>query len=588
MNSQDPSRSMRPIGAGIAVIEGSEIIEGPTVWLDSPDAVIEFVERDDFADYIVIARGGTTTFLTPALVAGPKGILTLQGAPTSHLGIVSREYGIPCIMSVDFRAGERNARGELVPADGTIVRLDISAAPQGLVLAEAGPTEPADGPADGPVAAVVEVDEAEPAAVPTNPDGVPGGTEGHAVMLAKMTTDVLNLTDESLVRDLSDAEANDLLDYYGWNLWDILAARISEGESGLIPRQEYEVLGTFLQWQHHPRFHRMITDAAGVDGLREIGSRVRNEIGTKVNPLHIWAAGVPSALGRAIAVELGLEGPGDRAADLKGAMQFTRRLYRGMWADSGPMFTSARGYQAPLLNDDWISRFIDEKTPMPDDPEARRAFQRFNGSTQLASFLLHFDCRNGVADTGPYPLPGGGWALVRDHVLNDPGYYWSDTVSDLPWSVTLVLFFEGEEQISSRLVDIGTMFTEPANYLKHLTGYAVYVRERSTTPVSEIRLLRDDELGAIATQAEQATARLYPRIAAMSDREKILAGCHVYYTDFVGTIGQAAGIWDEMLGAGFYDIEDSIAKGYGPIVEAGRAPEMLGRFWASNEAMIHL
>jgi hypothetical protein len=269
-------------------------------------------------------------------------------------------------------------------------------------------------------------------------------------------------------------------------------------------------------------------------------------------------------------------------------MQFTRRLYRGMWDDQGPMFTSARGYHAPLLDDEWVTRFRDEKTTLSTDPQARKDFQRFNGSTQLASFLLHFDCRNGVADTGPYPLPGGGWALVRDHVLNDPGYPWADAVSDLPWSVTLVMFFEGEQQIDSHVVDIGTMFTNPANYLKYLTGYAVYVLEREDSPVSEIRLLTEDELAPITAKAEKGTSRLYPRIAAMSDREKILAGSYVYYTDFIGTVGKAAGIWDDMLAAGFYDFDASVEKGYGPIVEQGRALELLGRFWASAEGMIHL
>lgn len=574
------------IGTGTAVFEDADVVQGATVWLDSPDAVMDFVDRGDVEDCVVIARGGTTTFLTPALVAGPRAVLTLQGAPSSHLGIVSREYGIPCIMSVTFTHGEKNDRGEVVPADGTLVRLDIAGAPRGVVLAanqgEPVPTARGDAPAaqqdDAPAEEVV----------PTNADGVPGGTAGHEIMSARLSTDVLTLSNESLGRDLTTAEANDLLDYYGWNLWDILAARISEGESGLIPRQEYEVMGTYLQWQHHPRFHRMITEAVGVDGLREIGGRIRHEIGTKLNPLHIWAAGVPSALGRAIAVELGHEQPGDRADDLKGAMQFTRRLYRGMWDDEGPMFTSARGYHAPLLDDEWVQRFLDEKTKLPTDPEARKAFQRFNGSTQLASFLLHFDCRNGVADTGPYPLPGGGWALVRDHVLNDPGYPWAEPMQGLPWAVTLVMFFEGEQQIDSRVVDIGTMFTSPANYLKHLTGYAVYVRERADSPVSEVRLLSEDELAPIAARAEEGAARLYPRIAAMSDREKILAGSYVYYTDFVGTVGKAAGIWQEMLDAGFYDFEASVQKGYGPIVEEGRALEMLGRFWASNEGMIHL
>lgn len=571
-----------PVGVGTAVIEDSAVIEGPTVWLDSPEAVLDFVERDDVDECVVIARGGTTTFLTPALVAGPKGILTLQGAPSSHLGIVSREYGIPCIMSVQFTSGETNDRGEIVPVDGTVVRLDIANPPRGVVLAQGEQSAAVEtGSTDTETA-----DESTP--IPTDGNGVPGGTAGHEIMAGRLTTDVLNLSDESLVRDLTTAEANDLLDYYGWNLWDILAARISEGESGLIPRQEYEVMGTFMQWQKHPRFHRMITEAVGVEGLREIGAKARNEIGTKVNPLHIWAAGVPSALGRAIAVELGLQTPGERANDLRNAMQFTRRLYRGLWDDSGPMFTSARGYHAPLLGDEWVSRFLDEKTVMSDDPQARRAFQRFNGSTQLASFLLHFDCRNGVADTGPYALPTGGWALVRDHVLNDPGYPWADAVGDLPWSVTLVMFFEGEEAINSRVVDIGTMFTEPANYLRHLTGYAVYLREREDSPVGEIRVLGEEELEPIAIRAEKGAAALYPRIAAMTAREKVLAGSHVYYTDFVGTIGKAAGVWDQMIAEGFYDLDETIAQGYGPIVEEGRALELLGRFWASNEGMIHL
>lgn len=572
---------LSPIGTGIAVIEDSSHIEGPTAWLDSPEAVMDFVERDDVEDVIVIARGGTTTFLTPALVAGPRGILTLQGAPTSHLGIVSREYGIPCIMSVTFTVGESNERGEVIPADGTVVRLDVSAAPRGVVLGPGGEDA-------GILPAVDEGDAHQVVEAPVNSDGVPGGSRGHQIMAERMSSNVLHLSDESLIRDLTTVEANDLLDYYGWNLWDILAARISEGESGLIPRQEYEVMGTFLQWQRHPRYHRMITDAVGVDGLREIGSRIRREIGTKLNPLHIWAGGVPSALGRAIAVDLGLETPGERADDLMNAMQFTRRLYRGMWDDNGPMFASARNYQAPLLQDEWIERFQDDKTVLSDDPQARKAFQRFNGSTQLASFLLHFDCRNGVADTGPYPLAGGGWAMVRDHVLSDPGYPWNDAMGDLPWSVTLVLFFEGETRVSSQLVDIGTMFTEPANYLKYLTGYAVYVRDREDTPIGDIRLLSESELGPLTAQAEQGAARLYPRIAAMTKREKVLAGSHVYYTDFVGTIGKAAGIWDQMKDDGFYDLHASIEKGYGPIVEDGRAFEMLGRFWASGEGMIHV
>ena len=58
------------IGTGLSVFEDDSAVEGPVVWLDSPAAVIEFVSGGDTADSVVVARGGTTTFLTPALTAG--------------------------------------------------------------------------------------------------------------------------------------------------------------------------------------------------------------------------------------------------------------------------------------------------------------------------------------------------------------------------------------------------------------------------------------------------------------------------------------------------------------------------------------
>lgn len=574
------SQDLQTIGSGITVFEDVEVVSGPTIWLGSPDAVLDFVERDDTGDFVIVARGGTTTFLTPAMLAGVRGIITLQGAPTSHLGIISREYGIPCLMSVSFTAGDVNERGEVIPPDGTQVALDISS-PKGRVLL-------GEGQALNP-APVIESSQ-DPS--PTGPatfvkTGVVGGSEGNRLMLSRMRTDVVNLSDESLTRELTAAEVNDIQDYYGWNVWDILAARITEGESGLIPRQEYEVLGVYVQWRKHPEWHRMITDKVGVDGLRQIGAIARREVGTKVNPLHIWAAGLPTAQGRGIAVELGIHAPEEHTQDLAGAIQFTRRLYRGMWADNGAMFTAARGYTAAILDDDVLERFIADKRPV-EDPEQRRGFQRFNGSTGITSFLLHFDNRCGVADSGPYSLPDGGWALVRDHVLHDAEYPWADATGDLPYAVTQVMFFEGPDDIAKSLVDIGTLFTEPANYLRHLTGYAVYVKETETTPMGELRLMSDEELAYLAGRAETAASRLYPRIAAMSDREKILAGARVYYTDFIGPVAKAAGMWDELVATGFYDIEDAVDEVYETITAPGRAVDILGRHWGAGAGFTHI
>jgi phosphoenolpyruvate-protein kinase (PTS system EI component) len=43
----------------------------------------------------------------------------MSGTPSSHIGIVSREYQVPCVMATSFTAG--------LPDDGTTVAVDCSA-----------------------------------------------------------------------------------------------------------------------------------------------------------------------------------------------------------------------------------------------------------------------------------------------------------------------------------------------------------------------------------------------------------------------------------------------------------------------------
>jgi phosphoenolpyruvate-protein kinase (PTS system EI component) len=126
--------SLRQIGVGTNVVESNEVVEGRILFLDSPEDVLSFVAGDDIASTIVISRGGTTTFMAPALAAGVRGLITLQGQPESHLGILSREFGIPCLMSVEFTEGVQTSRGETIPTNGTLVRLDVSGTPEGRVL----------------------------------------------------------------------------------------------------------------------------------------------------------------------------------------------------------------------------------------------------------------------------------------------------------------------------------------------------------------------------------------------------------------------------------------------------------------------
>jgi hypothetical protein len=572
----------RTVGTGLTVYEDEQLVEGPTVWLDSPQAVMAFVRDGDPASTIVIARGGTTTFLTPALTAGVKGVITLQGAPESHLGILSREYGIPCVMSAAFTEGTRSARGEVIPPDGSIVQLDVRSTPEGHVLIPEGASlgAPADEPTPESASAADEAAQIQHL-IRFYGGEVPHGSEGDRQMRAKQATDALVLSDESLARDLTTPEANDLLTYFGWNFWDILSARVTEGESGLIPRQEYEALGIMEHWMRNVRAQRVIQEAVGADGLREIGALARHEVGTKVNLLHIWAAGMGTSFGRGIALGLGLHAPHVGWDDMKFSLQFQRHLFRGMWDDQGPMFTSNRGYELPILDQDLLDRFADERHAIADG-EQRRLFQKFSATTELLGFLLHFDSRLGLGDSGPYPVPGGGWMVVRDHFLNDPHLHWSDVSDDLPHAITQAMFFKDDPGMKVSLVDNGTLWTQPANYLKNLVGVAVYARDRWDTPISELRLLDEAEMNTILARSDRAAQALYRRIAAMSRRDKIEAGIHVYCADFVVPFARAAGVWDQLVADGYLEVDQRTANAYYPMVVEGQAAELIPRLFITG------
>lgn len=568
------------VGTGLNVYESPGLVQGRAKWLDSPDDVIAFVESgEDVSDVIVIARGGTTTFLSMALNAGVRGVITLQGAPESHLGILSREYGIPCIMSVAFQRGVRTSRGEIIPADGVRLRMDVSARPNGTVSAEAGaPVDDSPAAGAGPALTPEQLEQIQ--ALLANFKGeVPHGLAGHEIMLAQQSSPVLDL-DEPVHRELTAAEVNDVLHYLAWNEWDALAARATEGESGLIPRQEYEAMGIMNCWFRHPEWLTAIQERVGVDGIVDIGARARQEIGTKVNLLHIWACAAAPSFGRGIALELKLHDYDYRTALITRTMTIARRLYKGLWG-SGPMFSSMRGYRALVLDPSWVTRFESDRISLSDE-QARSAFQRFNGALELLGFLLHFDNRLGLGDSGPYPTSEGGFVIVRDLFINEPAFPWSASTQGLPYAVTIAMFFSGDSGLKTNVLDLSTMFTEPGNYLPYVTGVAVYAREKFDTPMDQLQTLTLQDMAQLRAEAETKSEALYKRIAAMSQREKVIAGTMVYTSGFVLPFARAAGMHEELVrDYGFNDVHPVVEACYDTIV-SGVATEMIPRLFLTG------
>jgi signal transduction protein with GAF and PtsI domain len=112
---------MVDLAVGTKVFDAAPV-RGLWRMLRSPDDVLELM--DTSADGVVacVADAGAT-FLAP-IFDELTAVVCLSGTPQSHIGIVSREYQVPCVMAAAFTGVE--------PVDGDTVEVDCSG-PQGIV-----------------------------------------------------------------------------------------------------------------------------------------------------------------------------------------------------------------------------------------------------------------------------------------------------------------------------------------------------------------------------------------------------------------------------------------------------------------------
>lgn len=108
---------MQVLASGMKVFDAAPV-RGRLRAMETPEDVLELM--DEGAEGIVaLVRDAGATFLSP-IFHELTGIVCTNGTPRSHIGIVSREFQVPCMMASVFSGAE--------PADGDEVELDCSGA----------------------------------------------------------------------------------------------------------------------------------------------------------------------------------------------------------------------------------------------------------------------------------------------------------------------------------------------------------------------------------------------------------------------------------------------------------------------------
>jgi len=104
------------IGRG-QLVSGSSV-EGVLCRADDVQQVFALMKRPDLDEVILLTESASATAVVP-LLAKVRGVVCRSGGMTSHLAIVAREFGLPCILGAEFDA-EADGRRVVLNADGTI------------------------------------------------------------------------------------------------------------------------------------------------------------------------------------------------------------------------------------------------------------------------------------------------------------------------------------------------------------------------------------------------------------------------------------------------------------------------------------
>lgn len=103
------------LGTGTTVFAAAPV-RGVWRMLKAPDDVLALM--DTGAEGVIAGvRDAGATFLAP-IFDELTAVVCMSGTPSSHIGIVSREYQVACVMATVFSGA--------LPADGTEVELDCT------------------------------------------------------------------------------------------------------------------------------------------------------------------------------------------------------------------------------------------------------------------------------------------------------------------------------------------------------------------------------------------------------------------------------------------------------------------------------
>ncbi len=286
--------------------------------------------------------------------------------------------------------------------------------------------------------------------------------------------------------------------------------------SPLLPMEYLEIQGLEV-WDRWPEIVRRITAKCSAE---EIGAALRRP-GLGVNSTHFFCLACLPPGGHDGWLSHGV-GYLDAAERFSTLYEFWHGTTTSWRADGFSTAWAAGNVVQPYPSDCIADLSSAAVGTLP--PEVS-TFRRSVGALIQYLFLNFMECRIGIGESGPYPLPRDRVMLVREYAYLGRCFLpWSSVAADAPYeSVVAALVFRPGVRIE--VGDTATSVCIPADPMVDLEAVAVFACQNGAlTPIG----LEGIELAAAA--AQKAHRVLYRQVASWDWEEKMAAGALSYFT----------------------------------------------------------
>ena len=503
-----------PIATGTPVFSHPPV-SGRLVAAEGPDDVLDLL-AEGAEGVIVLVRDAGATFLSP-IFPELAGVICTAGTPASHVGIVSREFQVPCVMGMVFDGD--------VPSNHTEVVLDCTSSPAILALAVEHAATDHHGITDD------------------DGDGDDGDGDGDqrprpmAVGFGRVSRppvppELLIRSGPALSAGDRLREADRLVRYHEPITRQLTFERTSY-HSQLIPVTPYILVACAETFYRYPDMMRTIDAAMPAEEIVRAGRHP----GSRINAVHLWSIANFWLTGRKVITTMDPSLDDPEAAYT--VLDFWERGAAAFRGNDGTLQAWDADDVLTPYGPDVIDALLAGVVPVADDT-LRGRIKRFNATLRNYLFLLYFDTRAGYQDTGPYLLPDGRVLMLRAFSkFGVSDFPWSnDVAAGMPYTTVLAAFVLRD--VAVRVTDFGTSVTDPEDYLPHVEEVAWFSTANGT-----LDPIDDAGLDALLTAAKGAQRSLYRLVATMSRREKIDAGAYVYFS-FLRPFAEVAGVADRL------------------------------------------